>query len=189
MRLGPILTPLAASAALMLSGRTASAQVLGSDGDAAFAGERLMGVYLYDEGGEVTAFGLGAPVPAWGYTNARLGIDYFVSRHFSIGGAFAYFSVAPDGRGDGPDGFLIAPRVGYAIDIGRSFGFWPRGGVTIRDRGGDSELALTLEGLFWAAPAPHFAFTFGPAFDIGIAGDGDESRSLGLLTAGVLGWI
>jgi len=186
---GPIFAPLAASLALMLAAPSAFSQVLGSDGDAAFAAERLMGVYLEDEGRDVTAFGLGAPVPDWGYTNARLGIDYFVARHFSIGGAFAYFSVDRDGPGDGPDGFLIAPRVGYAIDIGRSFGFWPRGGVTIRDRGGDSELALTLEGLFWAAPAPHFAFTFGPAFDIGIAGDGDESKSLGLVTVGILGWI
>jgi hypothetical protein len=184
-----MLASLALSVALVFSGRSARCQVLGGSGDVAFAAERLMGVYLYDDGGDGTAFGLGAPVPDWGYRTARLGIDYFPSRHFSIGGAFAYFSDDPDGPGDGPDGFLIAPRIGYAIDIGRSFGFWPRGGITVRDRNGDSELALTLEGVFWAAPAPHFAFTFGPAFDIGIAGDDDESRSLGLITVGILGWI
>jgi hypothetical protein len=35
----------------------------------------------------------------------------------------------------------------------------------------------------------HFAFIFGPAFDIGLVGDGPETRNIGLLTAGLLGWL
>src|SRR6185503_9944838 len=115
--------------------------------------------------------------------------DFFVIDHLSIGGSFAYWSTSV--RQPGPDpsrsGFLFAPRVGYAINFSRSFGFWPRGGVTFRNIEDDDEMALTFEGMFYGAPTPHFAFIFGPAIDVGMVGAGDEALSVGLLTAGILG--
>lgn len=105
----------------------------------------------------------------------------------SVGGAFWWSSRDDDSH------LIVAPRVGYAIDFSRSFGFWPRGGLTFRnddfDRGDDEELALTLEAMFYGSPAEHFAFTFGPAFDLGIAGDREEAQNFGIITFGVLGWI
>jgi hypothetical protein len=83
--------------------------------------------------------------------------------------------------------------VGYAADFSHSFGIWPRGGFTYRnddlEHGNNDEVALTIEAMFYGAPAEHFAFIFGPAFDIGLAGDGPEARNFGLITFGVLGWI
>lgn len=166
----------------------AAAQSFGHQGDVSFGADRLMGLYLIDEGGSATFVGLGAPAPGHPYANARLGIDGFVIDHLSIGGALAVWSIDPV-HGDAVTGALIAPRIGYAIEISNAFGFWPRGGMTYRNFDGNEELALTLEGMFYGSPAPHFAFTFGPAIDLGLVGDGPEARSFGLLTMGVLGWI
>jgi hypothetical protein len=166
----------------------ARAQAFGHKGDVSFAADRLMGIYLYKDGpGDRTILGFLAPPGAPVYTNARLGIDGFVTEGLSIGGSFAYWSY------DGPSGVLFAPRVGYAFEFSNSFGFWPRGGLTYRNfsagNNRDEELALTLEGMFYGSPVNHFAFIFGPAFDIGLVGDGPETRNIGLLTAGLLGWL
>jgi hypothetical protein len=176
--------------ALTLLGPKARAQTFGHSGDVSFAADRLMGIYLISEDPNDrrrTVLGLGAPPGSHAYTIARLGIDGFVIDRLSLGGSFAYWS------NDGPDGFLFAPRIGYALEISNAFGFWPRGGVTYRSfgagRGRDEELAITIEGMFYASPARHFAFLFGPAFDIGLIGDGGEAVNLGLLTFGILGWI
>ena len=90
---------------------------------------------------------------------------------------------------------MVAPRVGYAIPISRAFGFWPRGGITYLNnkQGGaesTSEWAFTFEAQFYAAPAPHFAFIFGPVLDLGFSGDAaDHPLNFGVLTGGILGWI
>ena len=179
-----------ALAAASLAAARSSAQPLGQHGDVSFAADRLMGLYFHDEGGSVTLFGLGGPPPASApYTTPRLAFDFFVVDHLSVGGAMAYGLADPEGRRNSFDGILLAPRVGYAIDIGDSFGFWPRGGFTFRDFEGNDELALTFEGAFWAAPTQHFAFLFGPALDLGLVGDGDEARSFGVVSAGLLGWL
>ena len=92
---------------------TANAQTFGDESDFAMSADRLMGVYLFDEGPEYTAIGLGAsPGDHW-YMRTRLGIDYFVAGSFGIGGSIAYINVDGDGRGDGNDGFLFSPRVSY----------------------------------------------------------------------------
>lgn len=182
---------LCAFIALALTGTGARAQSFGHSGDVSFAADRLMGIYLFNEDPNDrrrTLVGLGAPAAAHPYTTARFGIDGFVINHLSIGGSIAYWSY------DGPSTFLLAPRIGYALEISSAFGFWPRGGLTYRNftpGGGrhDEELAVTLEGMFYAAPARHFAFIFGPAFDIGLVGDGGEAINIGLLTFGILGWI
>jgi hypothetical protein len=174
--------------ALATLASSASAQTFGRQGDISFSAERLMGLYLVDDGARATYIGLGAPAPDHSYANARLGVDGFVTDHLSVGGALALWSIDP-AHGGSVTGGLIAPRIGYAIDFSRAFGFWPRGGLTYRNVGGDEELALTLEGMFYASPAPHFAFTFGPAIDLGLVGDGAEARSFGVVTFGIMGWI
>jgi len=175
------------AASLLLAGLastgTAAAQTFGRAGDVSFAADRLMGFYLHDPGD--SAVGLGIPAPGSYYSMPRFGMDFFVSEHFEFGGTIGYAHQGDYGA------LLLAPRLGYAIDIGDSFGFWPRGGVTFRfaDRNND-EVALTMEGMFWLTLAPHFGITFGPAIDIGIVGDGQRrGRSIGLITVGVFGWF
>lgn len=168
------------------------AHAFGDKGDVSFAADRLMGIYLFNEDPtKVTVFGLGASPSLHPYTTARLGIDGFVADRLSIGGSLAYWSYSNRrGGGGSTSELLFAPRVGYAIEISRAFGFWPRGGITYRNAEGNDELALTVEGMFYGAPAEHFAFIFGPAFDLGMVGRNDSRAvNLGLLTAGILGWI
>jgi len=188
MRGIPLFGALAALAAVLTSASVASAVPFGQSGDVSFAADRLMGVYIYNEDPEkLTAVGLFAPPVAHPYLIARFAVDFFPIHHLSLGGSFAYTSYDRD-RNNG-SAFLFSPRVGYAIDFSDAFGFWPRGGITYRDNGGDEELALTFEAMFWAAPVRHFAFTFGPVLDAGIAGSGTEALSFGILTVGIMGWI
>jgi hypothetical protein len=153
-----------------------------------------MGFYILDAGtpggfGDHSLLALGLTPGSNPYATARLGIDGFVTDHLSFGGSLAFWNLSPRGNGRSVTGGLVSPRIGYAINIGESFGFWPRGGVTYVNYDGDEELALTLEGLFFASPVNHFAFTFGPAFDLGVVGDNREGKSIAVLTFGVLGWI
>jgi hypothetical protein len=180
--------------------RSADAQAFGNRGDMAFSAERLMGVYFYDEppGGpgpqpsSSTHIGLGiAPIGASAspYLLPRLGFDYFVIDNLSIGGSLGFGDFDPEGNNNATTGAMIAPRVGYALEFSKVIGFWPRGGFTYRNFGGNEEFALTLEAMFYAAPVEHFAITFGPLMDLGIAGSGGEAKNFALLSAGLLGWI
>jgi len=166
---------------------TPSFAQFGERAKVSFAADRLMGIYIHRDGERDTAFGIGGPPVFHPYTLPRLGLDVFVIDHLSVGGSFVWYS-----RDDNSN-FLISPRIGYAIDFSRSFGFWPRGGFTFRSNdvgpGNDEEFALTLEAMFYGSPAEHFAFIFGPVFDIGLAGDFDETRNFGILSFGILGWI
>jgi hypothetical protein len=160
---------------------------MGERAKVSFAADRLMGIYIFRGDGRDTAFSIGGPPAYHAYLLPRLGIDFFIIDHLSIGGSFVFYNTGSDSH------FLLSPRVGYAIDFSRAFGFWPRGGFTYRnddfDRGDNDEFALTLEAMFYGSPVDHFAFIFGPAFDVGIAGDREESRNFGIITFGVLGWI
>jgi hypothetical protein len=169
--------------------RPASAQAFGNQGDLTIGAERVMGVYFFDEGQSSTNIGLGiAAPPASPYHLARLGVDYFVIDNLSIGGALGFGDYNPE-HGDAQSGALINPRVGYALEFNKTFGFWPRGGFTYRNFGGDEEFALTLEAMFYAAPYEHLAFIFGPLMDLGIAGTRDEAKNFALVSAGILGWF
>jgi len=180
--------------------RSADAQAFGNKHDVAFSAERLMGVYFYDEapGGpgpqpsSSTHIGLGvAPVGASvsPYLLPRLGFDYFVIDSLSIGGSLGFGDYDPEGANNSTSGAIIAPRVGYALEFSKVFGFWPRGGFTYRNFGSNEEFALTLEAMFYAAPVEHFAITFGPLMDLGIAGTGGEAKNFALFSAGLVGWI
>ena len=134
-------------------------------------------------GGDETAFG--------GYSFPRIGADYFVIDRLSLGAALGYFSVATtselEAGGTSMDvgdvtlsGFLLAPRVGYAVMFNDTVGIWPRGGVTythsgFTDNEDDDELsvnmwALSLDVPLVIAPVPHVAFLVGPTLDYGFSG-------------------
>jgi hypothetical protein len=175
--------------AMTVATPAAAAEAFGQQGDIAFSAERLMGIYfLNDEPFSGTLVGLGASPSAHPYTTARFGFDGFVVNKLSLGGSFVFTSDSPK-RGGNSTEVLLAPRVGYALQISDAFGFWPRAGFTYRNNDGNDELALTLEAMFYGSPVQHFAFTFGPVFDLGLVGSGNEAVNFGLLTAGIMGWI
>jgi hypothetical protein len=186
-----LLGALALGIAATTMARPAAAQAFGNQGDIAFSAERMMGIYFYDEGDSSTHIGLGiAPIGASAspYLLPRLGVDYFIIDNLSIGGSLGFGDFDPE-HGRATSGALINPRVGYAIEFNRTFGFWPRGGFTYRNFGDNQEFAFTLEAMFYAAPVEHFAVTFGPLMDIGIAGTGPEATNFALISAGLLGWL
>jgi hypothetical protein len=187
MRTRSLLETLTLASILTLAPSIAEAAPFGEKGDVSFAADRLTGVYTFSDDMKLTAVGLFAPPTAHPYMVARLGVDFFPINHLSIGGSFAFWDY--DFRRNGSStAVLFSPRIGYAIDFSNSFGFWPRGGVTFLSGGGD-EFALTLEAMFYAAPAQHFAFTFGPVLDVEVAAPRNNALSFGILTAGILGWI
>lgn len=195
-----LLSALALATAAGTMARPAAAQAFGNQGDFAVSGERLMGIYFFDEGNPgVTAIGLGMGAPsAHPYHLPRLGFDYFIIDNLSIGGAIGFGDLdvhdytRPDGltvQGGSDSGAFIYPRVGYALEFSKVFGFYPRGGFTYRNFGGNEEFALTLEASFYAAPVEHVAFLFGPLMDLGIAGSGPEAKNFGLISGGILVWF
>lgn len=115
-----------------------------------------------------------------GYSAPRLAFDYFLPSSISFGGALGYQSL-----GDGPDGdaWLLAPRLGYFARPGRSFGLWPRVGLTVlvldRDGDDDTATALTLELPLEFLLSRGAAFTLTPHADIGLGGSrGDADRTI-----------
>jgi hypothetical protein len=198
-----ILASTAAATAIALASPALAQDTFATKGDFAFAADRLTGIYLFDQGNyESTVFGLlQTPTGVNSLQMTRVGFDWFPIARLSIGGSLSYWSTKSDLDGDGPSPsvtvkeLMIAPRVGYAIPITRAFGFWPRGGITYlnnKQGGANStgEWAFTFEAQFYASPASHFAFIFGPVLDLGFAGDANERpHNFGLLTGGILGWI
>jgi len=170
---------------------SARAEPIGKQGDISFSADRLMGLYLFDQADSATVLGIGAaPLFAHPYTVPRLSVDGFVIDHLSVGGSLGIWVTDPN-HGGSASGVLLAPRVGYAISFSNAFGFWPRGGFTFWSFGGNDEFGLTMEAMFYGSPVEHFAFTFGPVIDIGIAGNGDHDRahSIGIISGGIMGWI
>ncbi len=130
------------------------------------------------------------------YTAPRLGFDYTVIPHLTIGGElFAWFtpgqnSTTPTGNGTSvtnpnPTGnaFGIAPRVGYIIGVSDLLSIWLRGGVSYylanastnasngcSTTGSLDALGLDLDPQLVISPVRHFAFTVGPALDWGFLG-------------------
>jgi len=212
-----------ASTSLLLAG-AASAQEFADRGTLSFAGDRLFGLYrthvevdpdsdlnadLDVDGTEIGLLWQANTMTP--YTVPRLSVDYFVIDHLSVGGSIGYTSGSWDDGNDDFDGsaFLFAPRVGGAWMFNDWAGIWPRGGVTYyaleggltSGLGGDTDvsvLALDVEAAFVLSPADGFAFTVGPAFDIGLVGEWDppgrgdtdlNMYGIGFLTVGVLGYL
>ena len=121
-----------------------------------------------------------------GYGWPRIGIDAFVTGGLSVGGALGFFYLS-DQDEDTSTGFLLAPRIGYALPVGPSVAIWPRAGVTYWHISTDpsasdtdassSAVAVTLEVPVTFFLAPRVGFMIGPTVDIGVGGS--TSASLG----------
>jgi hypothetical protein len=133
----------------------------------------------------------------------RVGFDYFVAEHWSVGGSLGYMSSSgeqknetrPPGhqltRSDLPDIsiFAFAPRAGFAYMFGKVVGIWPRAGITYLGANVDSYTAgnrfetsihlwnVNVEGLLVITPLEHVAITVGPVIDIGLTGSSKTSRT------------
>ncbi len=181
---------------VLLAGR-ASAQepTFGDAGHVAISAERLFG-YVHASrtqtvaGMETTASQdyftlLTNPIGALsGYGWPRIGIDAFVINGLSVGGALGFFYLS-DQDEDSATGFLLAPRIGYALAVAPRVSIWPRAGVTYwhisnnpSGTGTDtssSAVAVTVEVPITILLAPRVGFTIGPTVDVGVGGSTSAS--------------
>jgi hypothetical protein len=195
----------------------------GEQGEFIFGADRLFSVFAYTSniyslpgqtgnttsngtemglfwGGNGVAGGTGGGVFAAGnpnfYSPPRLGFDYTVIPHLTIGGElYAWFTpgqnnTTPTGNGTSttnpsPTGsaFGIAPRVGYIFGMSDMLSIWLRGGVSYyvsnwnsnAPNGCSASASLDAFGLdidpqLVISPVRHFAFTVGPSLDWGFLG-------------------
>jgi hypothetical protein len=185
----------------------AHAEELGTRHNFVLSGERLFGFYIdnqthetgsRDETSHHTVFGLGwsGSPTLLPLATPRLGVDYFVTDGFTLGGNIGFFTHTLDGTTF--TGFLLALRAGYALRLGHAVSLWPRGGLSfmLLDRENaphDVHLfTVTLEAPFMFALTEGFAITAGPVLDLGFAGEdvGITYRDLlfGVMI-GLSGWI
>jgi hypothetical protein len=145
------------------------------------------------------------------HTIPRLAFDFTVADNITVGGSiFAMFTLSAKtetktgGVSQSDDSsklsvFGIAPRVGYILDLGDTFAFWPRlgfsyvtatssspprttGGVTTESSSTVNQLALGLEGLFAIMPVRNFGITIGPVIDVPLTGKRKSETKSGGVT-------
>lgn len=147
-------------------------------GDWSLAVERLFGITrtsIDTDAGDASNTSislLSKVVGEYGYSAPRFAFDYLLGSGVTFGAALGYHSL-----GDDRDAWLLAPRVGYFARPGRSFGLWPRVGLTqlVIDYGNsDTATALTLELPLEFFVSSGVAFTLTPHADIGIGGSAND---------------
>jgi hypothetical protein len=220
-----VLLPASLSALSLLAvAETAEAQVPGRKGDFVIGAERLFGIRSehveVDAPAPLGEFSRDATTISFGLANTgvpanipRLGFDYLLTDHLSLGGSLGFSTSDTDndsaylggfvGFGDNTKTFVIAPRVGYLYMFGAVAGIWPRAGfsyesTTVRNGPDASDLALNLECNFPIVIAPHFGVLLGLTFDQTLTGEIDPGpnepdvdwgyRSVAL-QVGLFGWI
>lgn len=166
---------------------TAAAQVpgFGAQGQLAISAERLFGVEYaktshdggFYQSSTIIGFGWSYQGNQSSFIQPRAGLDYFVINNLSLGGAIGLFSGSGHNALVGESGFIFAPRVGYAVDLGSVASFWPRGGVTYYSHGDFHNLAITGEANFALFPRQNWAFLIQPHFDVGPFGGGPNRDS------------
>jgi hypothetical protein len=194
----------------------AEAQELGKKGDAIFGAERLFGIRGEhwnvdrpepdnDQEFNGTTISIGFARTEVPYNIPRVGFDYLIVDHWSIGGAIAYSNMDADldpGGAATITDFAFAPRGGFLYMFGAVAGIWPRAGFTyhstsVEDNYGEYTLALNLECNFPIVITPHFGVLLGLSFDQSFAGNRDpedgpdediDYQNIGL-QVGLFGWI
>lgn len=192
-------------AAFAAGSGSASAQELNGAGHLVFGAERLFGFYLDKQSSDLgprdidedtTSVGLGLTLvnPTALLSLPRVGVDYFIDEHLTIGGNFGLSSISIESLDE--LAILLSGRVGYALRLTHAISFWPRGGLTFATLGGDADLSvfgITLEGMFTLAPTEGWAVLAGPLLDIGFTGsagdDVDHSEILFGIMVGLTGWL
>jgi hypothetical protein len=109
-------------------------------------------------------------------------IDYFVTRHLSLGGAltFAYSSFSGAGSSAHLFTYGLAPRIGYDIALSNYFSLWPKASIFLTEQNDtsqnygaaatttrQSDVAVELFVPVLFHPAPHVFFGFGPYAELG----------------------
>jgi hypothetical protein len=186
---------------VLLTGARARAQetpaLFGEAHELVVSSERLFGfVYssqkVSDPGGDttttVTTFSLFSnPVSFISlYATPRLALDGFVTDRFSVGLAAGFFTTSESESQPGLTvntssptitGFSFAPRVGYALPLGRVASLWPRVGFTFfhlstsdSSSASTSLYAATLEVPLVITVVPHFFVSVAPTLDLGLGG-------------------
>jgi hypothetical protein len=205
-----------ASGILLAAPGARAADGFGSAGTVAISAERLFGIVassdtetIDGQPGEQTGYSttvslLSSPYGGLlsSYSYPRVGVDVFAIQGLSLGAALGYVTISTSSKAelngasvetDGPtlNGFIFAPRVGYAYMFMDLLGIWPRAGITYVSAGssdtnemGDSvetstnRLALTLEVPLVIAPSPHAAITVGPTLDLGLSGGAETTTTI-----------
>jgi hypothetical protein len=197
-----------------------------SRGTVAFGADRLFGLYVARRDLDLNAAPPLNPIPPYPltqhvdsteigllwqgnqrltpFTVPRIGVDYFVIDHLSLGGTVGFASTNMNGDVNGADqtGFLFGPRVGFATMFNKWAGIWPRGGITYYTFSGSNDLdydqlAFTAECMFVLQPAEGFAFLVGPTFDYGLTGHMQagpygadlHEHAFGIFSVGLMGWL
>jgi hypothetical protein len=163
---------------------TANAEDFPAEGSAAVAVERPFGIHLQhsssddqDYERDVSGFGVGWLRSESAYHQPRAAFDYFVADSLSVGGAVGLYFWGADGN---RSGFLLAPRVGYAIMLSEAIAFWPRGGVTYYSEEENdtsySQFGLSAEGMFVFMPQESWGILAGPTLDFGVVGEREAEQ-------------
>jgi hypothetical protein len=215
------LTTISAALFVLLASKVAWAQKqgFGDTGEFILGADRLVPVLSYSQGwtghlgnlpagetGETTTSSQTAFSFFWGstypgatfFTVPRIGLDYVLAPHFTIGGEMALFITAGATQStqiDQANGgsttipgapasrtlFGIAPRAGYVLRLTNLFALWLRGGFSFYTEtdttnvgnnvsGGLNQFSMDLEPQFVITPLPHLGLTIGPTLDVPLFG-------------------
>lgn len=133
----------------------------------------------------VSIFGSPFASFAASYAAPRLAFDGFVTDGLSLGGAASYFWTSSKAVGSTSstsiDGFMIMPRVGYALALSPASGIWPRIGFSYLHASGSGRTvdlyAVTMELPLVIVLGPHVALLAGPTIDLGVGGSQDQGST------------
>jgi hypothetical protein len=143
------------------------------------------------------------------YTVPRVGYDYVLAHHITVGGDMVLLfttgsttletdrpgtSTTTTTSSPGITGFGIAPRGGYILPLSDMFSLWLRGGLSFytfnfsstvgdtKTTGGQEQWALDLEPEIVATLIPHVGFTGALDIDIPFGGSSSASTTAGGVT-------
>ncbi|CAN5920428.1 hypothetical protein BH11MYX4_BH11MYX4_10150 [soil metagenome] len=196
---------------------------LGEKGELIVTADRLMPLFSYssqtvttnqnnqetkttDSGSSIALlFGRDPSLAINPHTVPRLAIDYTVIHHLTVGGSVVLAIGLGGSRtteignstqkndADKATVFGLAPRVGYVLPLGQTFGFWPRAGFAFysissksqntanngnvtTNTDTDTVWSLDLDPQFVWVPLQHFFAHFGPLLNIPLTGSRSSER-------------
>lgn len=145
---------------------------------------------------------------AGAFTFPRVGFDVFVTPGLSVGASATYFHLSNNNdtdQGQPPDnvatttisGYVLAPRVGYAVRVGLKAWVWLRAGITYASLSSSTSnglaanpatatassstslTAITIEAPIAIGVGSHAVVLIGPTVDVGVSGTAKRGSSAG----------